>query len=74
MTDPVMIVKSPEKPNLVYSVCEKHGGIKEAFIPLVEELQWKRTVVNKMIIFCRIMMIPVLSIFFFSEHVGTRSN
>ena len=49
MTDPVMVVKSPEKPNLVHSVCEKHGVIEEAFIPIVEELQWKRTKIN---VFC----------------------
>ena len=59
MTDPVMVVKSPEEPNLVYSVCEKHGGIEEAFIPIVEELQWKRTMFNK------IVMIACYAISFF---------
>jgi ATP-dependent DNA helicase RecQ len=53
MNRPVMIVKCPDKPNVVYTIKKKKEEIEEAFQPLVDELLEKRTNVDKTIIFCR---------------------
>ena len=46
-------MKSPDKPNIVYSVYEKEKELEDLFAPLVEELRLKRTQMPKVIIFCR---------------------
>ena len=53
MLKPSMIVKSPDKPNIVYCVSEKMFDVDETFIPILEELRLKRSSMDKTIIFCR---------------------
>ena len=53
LVKPVMIIRSPEKPNIVYKVTRKIADIEETFASLVEELSKNRRNTNKTIIFCR---------------------
>ncbi|XP_019854607.1 PREDICTED: uncharacterized protein LOC105313494 [Amphimedon queenslandica] len=53
MTKPVMIIRSPDKPNLYYSVMEKTESIEDTFKPVIEELRKLRHNTKKTIIFCR---------------------
>ena len=52
MSKPVTIAKSPDKPNLVYSVIEKRE-MEEVFDSVIEELRAKRLQMEKVIVFCR---------------------
>jgi len=47
---PAMIIRSPEKPNIVYEVTRKNADIEETFASLVEELSKKY---QQNIVFCR---------------------
>ena len=51
MYDPVMIVRSPDKPNIRYTVIEKEQEMEEVFAPVVEELLKNRNESEKTIIF-----------------------
>lgn len=53
LVDPVMILRSPEKDNIVFKVCEKTGILEEVFALLVEKLRRKRRSMEKTVIFCR---------------------
>ena len=53
LVKPVMIIRSPEKQNIVYKVTRKIADIEETFASLVEELSKNRRNTNKTIIFCR---------------------
>ena len=53
MTKPVMIVRPPDKLNIVYSVSEKNGDMETTFEPLVEELRSTRHRMDRTIVFCR---------------------
>ena len=52
MHKPVLVLKSPKKPNTFYSV-EMKGELEESFYFLAEKLQSLRTKMEKTIIFCR---------------------
>ena len=47
LVDPVFVLRSPEKPNIIYNVVLKTSELEEVFAPLVEELRRKRTVMEK---------------------------
>jgi len=53
LVKPVIIIKSPEKPNIIYKVIKKITGIEETFASLVEDLRKNRTNTDKTIIFCK---------------------
>jgi len=53
LSNPVMILKSPEKSNIVYKVIRKTMSMEETLLPLVEELRSNRLRTKKTIIFCR---------------------
>jgi len=53
LIQPVMVLHSPEKSNIIYKVLEKTDGFEETFTPLVEELRVKSIKMEKTIIFCR---------------------
>ena len=53
MKKPHIIVRCPNKQNIVFSVEKKYDDIDIVFKPLVEELKLKRTKMDKVIIFCR---------------------
>ena len=53
MTKPVMIVRPPDKLNIMYSVSEKNGNMETTFEPLVEELRSTRHRMDRTIVFCR---------------------
>ena len=53
LVNPVFVLRSPEKPNIIYNVVLKTSELAEVFAPLVEELRRKQTVMEKTIIFCR---------------------
>ena len=53
MYKPVFITKSPDKPNIIYSVNEKQLSLEDTFYSFAEELRRKRTEMEKTIIFCR---------------------
>jgi ATP-dependent DNA helicase RecQ len=53
MRKPVMIIKCPDKSNIIYSVEIKKGEVEAVFETIVEELMEKRTKLPKTIIFCR---------------------
>jgi ATP-dependent DNA helicase RecQ len=53
MSKPEYVVRSPDKPNIIYCVEKKTAGIDEVFNPLVEELRQKRTKMTKTLVFCR---------------------
>lgn len=51
MSRPQMVIRSPDKPNICYSVSEKCSTLEEIFKPLIEELRvsrinTKRTIVT----------------------------
>lgn len=52
MHKPVLVLKSPEKPNTFYSV-EMKGELEESFYFLAEKLRSLRTKMEKTIIFCQ---------------------
>ena len=52
MKYPVIISKSPNRPNIHLSVDFKQESIEEHFRPLVEEILQKRKLVDQTIIFC----------------------
>ena len=52
LIDPVMILASPDKPNITYTVREK-GSIKSVFTPFVAQLRASRCSLPRVIIFCR---------------------
>ena len=60
MHKPVVIAKSPDKPNLVYSVYEK-SEMEEVFDGLIEELRVKRLQMEKVIVFVKHMIAVVSS-------------
>ena len=41
LVDPVIVLRSPEKPNIIYIVVLKTSELEEVFAPLVEELRRK---------------------------------
>ena len=49
----VMVTRSPDKPNIFYSVTEKSQTIEETFKKLIEELRTAQLETPKTIIFCR---------------------
>ena len=53
LVKPAMIIRSPEKPNIVYKVTRKTADIEETFAFLVEEISKNRRNTSKTIIFCR---------------------
>lgn len=53
MQKPVVIVRSPNKANIVYSVSQKEDDLEATFRPLLEELRSLRQLMDKTIIFCR---------------------
>ena len=53
MVNPTMILKSPEKSNIVYKVFHKECSMEETFASLTEELRKNRKNTDKTIIFCR---------------------
>ena len=52
MVKPFLLVESPNRPNITYSVLAAET-IKETFAPLVEEIRRKHTSMDKVIVFCR---------------------
>ena len=53
MKKPSIVTKSPDKPNVVYSVSEVFGTLEETFFSVVACLQRTRARMEKTIIFCR---------------------
>jgi len=53
LVKPAMIIRSPEKPNIMYEVTRKIADIEETFVSLVEEISKNRRNTSKTIIFCR---------------------
>ena len=53
MRNTVMVNRSPNQPNIIYSVTEKTQTIEETFEKLIEELRTARLETPKTIIFCR---------------------
>ena len=53
MTDPVIVSQVPNRPNIRYTVVQSPGNIEDAFAPLVEQLQRERTLMERIIIYCR---------------------
>ena len=49
---PSLVLKSPDKPNITYHVCDKLD-IENVFNPLAEEVCIKRSSMDRTIIFCR---------------------
>ena len=52
LIDPVMILASPDKPNITYTVREKES-IESVFTPLVTQLRASRCRLPRVIVFCR---------------------
>uniref|UniRef100_A0A1X7V0T4 DNA 3'-5' helicase n=1 Tax=Amphimedon queenslandica TaxID=400682 RepID=A0A1X7V0T4_AMPQE len=52
MKKPHLIIRCPNKPNIIYYVEEKTQDIEIVFKPLVEEVKVKGTRMDKVIIFC----------------------
>ncbi len=50
---PAVVLEVPNRPNIKYVVCANPGTLEEAFAPLVEEIRWKRTNMDRVIIYCR---------------------
>ena len=50
--NPVYVVRSPDKPNIVYTVSQKPDTLDEAFAPLLAELRNKRIHMDRTMIFC----------------------
>lgn len=48
-----MIVRCPNKHNIIYTVEKKSDDIDVVFEPFVEEVKRKRTKMDKVIIFCQ---------------------
>ena len=53
MKKPHVIVRCPNKHNIIYTVGKKSDDIDVVFEPFVEEVKRKRTKMDKVIIFCR---------------------
>lgn len=53
MKKPVTNVRSPEKPNIFYAVCEKEEEVGIQLSYLMDELREKRGHTDKTIVFCR---------------------
>lgn len=53
MNKPVLILRSPNKANIVYSVAEKSDEVENELHYLVDEVDHYRTETVKTIIFCR---------------------
>ena len=53
MAEPMIVCNVPNRPNIQYSVVQTPGTIEEAFLPLVEQLRYKRTLHDRVIIYCR---------------------
>ena len=53
MKNPVIISKSPNKPNIFYKVIGKVNDVEVAFGPLVDEIKKNRTNMDRTIVFCR---------------------
>ncbi len=51
MANTLVIVQSPNRPNITYAVSAKPPTLKEAFTPLVAELRRRRTAKDRVIIF-----------------------
>ena len=51
MRKPLIVAQSPNKHNIQYEVFTKPSSLEETFAPLVEELQRKRTAMDRVIIF-----------------------
>ena len=53
MHDPVLVYKSPNKPNIAYHVKEKKGDTEEMLQPLIKGLIMHRSNMERVIIFCQ---------------------
>ena len=53
MNNPVIVAQSPNKSNIIYSVCKKGNDMEETFAPLLEELRNKRNLMDRTLIFCQ---------------------
>jgi len=53
MHDPVLVYKSPNKPNIAYHMKGKKGDTEEMLQPLIEELRMQRSSMEQVIIFCQ---------------------
>jgi len=53
MKNPIIVAKSPNKPNIFYRVISGIKDVEVAFGPLVEEIKTSRTKLERTIVFCR---------------------
>ncbi len=53
MSKPVLVAKSPNKPNVFYEVRVKAAPPQEVFTPLVDELRVKKETMDRVIIFAQ---------------------
>ena len=53
MRKPHMIVRCPNKPNIIFTVEKNVDDIDVVFKPLVDDVKLKRTKMGRIIIFCR---------------------
>ena len=53
MVAPILVVESPNKPHIKYSIVLNPGTLEETFAPLVEELRHCRQLTDRVIVFCR---------------------
>ncbi len=51
MVTPAVVLEVPNRPNIKYVECANPGTLEEAFAPLVEEIRWKRTNIDRVIIY-----------------------
>lgn len=50
--DPIVVTTSPDKPNIIFTV-SYCTTLEEAFIPLMEQLEAKRTRMDRALIYCQ---------------------
>lgn len=52
MIDPVVVTTSPDKPNIIFTVASC-TSMEDAFIPIMEQLEVKRTQMDRVLIYCQ---------------------
>ena len=53
MVNPMIVCEVPNRPNIRYSVISNPGTLEVEFAPLVEQIRQHRTVMDRVIIYCR---------------------
>ena len=70
MKNVLLVLQSPNKSNIFYSLESHQNDVEEAFAPLLLELKQKRTTMDRTIVFCRSYNSCISVFYYFKSSLG----